>query len=404
MKRLILVGPLAAGLVFGFSAQPGDERAQQAQAQVERARAEAQEEVEIAAAKAEASLEQAREEAQAAAERTREAAERARDRAGQERERAESLRERAEAAYERASDALEERRWDEAIRSFSEVPRASTRFDAAQYWTAYAQYKAGRAADALARLGELEKDFPQSRWLNDARALAIEVRQAQGRPPQPEAQDDEDLKLMAINSLMHSNAERAVPMLEQVLNSSASPRLKERALFVLAQSGSPQARQTIINYAKGSGNPEIQSKAINYLGLFGGADSGAALAEIYRTSQDVAVRKQVINAWFLKGDAARITELAKTEKNPELRREAITRLGMMGKRTAGELRSLYSSEPDKQLKKAVLNAFFVQGNAQALIQIARTETDPELKRAAVSKLSVMDSKEAADYMMEVLQK
>jgi len=402
MKRLILTAPLAAGLVFGYSVQGGDERSEQAQ--VERARADAQEQVEMAAARAEASLEQAQAEARAATARSREAAERARDRAERERERAENLRERAEDAYDRGSDALEERKWDEAISNFSEVPRESARYDGAMYWTAYAQYKAGHIEQALAKLGELEKNFPQSRWVNDARALAIEVRQAQGRPPQPEAQDDEDLKLMAINSLMHSNAERALPMLEQVLNSSASPRLKERALFVLAQSGSPQARQAIINYAKGSGNPDIQSKAINYLGLFGGADSSAALADIYRTSQDVAVKKRVINAWFLKGDAARIAELARTEKNTELRREAITRLGLMGKRTSGELASLYSSEPDTQLKKAVLNAFFVQGNAQALIGIARNETNPELKREAVSKLSVMNSKEAADYMMEVLQK
>ena len=56
------------------------------------------------------------------------------------------------------------------------------------------------------------------------------------------------------------------------------------------------------------------------------------------------------------------------------------------------------------MKEEVLNAFFLQGNAVALVAIARGEKDPELKKAAVSKLSLMHSKEATDYLMELLQK
>ena len=52
----------------------------------------------------------------------------------------------------------------------------------------------------------------------------------------------------------------------------------------------------------------------------------------------------------------------------------------------------------------VLNAFFVGGDAHELVEIARKETDPELKKAAVSKLSVMGSKEGTQYLMELLNK
>ena len=51
----------------------------------------------------------------------------------------------------------------------------------------------------------------------------------------------------------------------------------------------------------------------------------------------------------------------------------------------------------------MLNALFIQGNAKALIEIAKQETDPSLKREAVQKLSIMGSKEATDYMMELLK-
>jgi hypothetical protein len=46
----------------------------------------------------------------------------------------------------------------------------------------------------------------------------------------------------------------------------------------------------------------------------------------------------------------------------------------------------------------------LQNNASALVAIARTEKDPELKREAVQKLSLMHSKEGTDYLMELLQK
>ena len=51
----------------------------------------------------------------------------------------------------------------------------------------------------------------------------------------------------------------------------------------------------------------------------------------------------------------------------------------------------------------MLNAFFVQGNATALIEVARQEKDAGLKREAIEKLSVMGSKEATDYFLELLK-
>jgi hypothetical protein len=52
----------------------------------------------------------------------------------------------------------------------------------------------------------------------------------------------------------------------------------------------------------------------------------------------------------------------------------------------------------------VLQAFFVQGNAKRLIEIARTEKDPELKRKAVQHLSVMGHPDATKFLLEILEK
>src|SRR5262249_33522929 len=158
----------------------------------------------------------------------------------------------------------------QAVESFNTVVQiGGGRADGALYWKAYALDKQAQRAEALAVLGELQKSFPNSRWMKEAKALEVEVRQAAGQKVAPEKESDEELKLLALNGLLHSNAEQAVPMLEKILSgSNQSPKLKERALFVLIQSGSPKAREAVAQIAKGTSNPDLQMKAIHYLGVF----------------------------------------------------------------------------------------------------------------------------------------
>jgi HEAT repeat protein len=250
----------------------------------------------------------------------------------------------------------------------------------------------------------LQKNFANSRWVNDAKALELEVRQGAGHPVSPDAEPDEDLKLMAINGLMHTDPERAIPLLEKVLKGNYAPKYKERALFVLLQTGSPRSRQIAAEIARSNSDPGLQMKAIESLGLFGGAESRQTLSEIYASSNDVRVKRQILQSFMVSGDHGRVLAAAKGESNPELRRDAIHLLGVMGNETAPDLLSLYATARDKSDKKAVIEALFVQGDAKALIGLARKESDPELKRQIVQQLSVMDNKEATEYMMEILNK
>ena len=107
---------------------------------------------------------------------------------------------------------------------------------------------------------------------------------------------------------------------------------------------------------------------------------------------------------FIGGGADRLAELAQKETDPRLRREAIQKLGLTGaSKSAAVLKQMYGTEKDLDIKRTILNAFFIQGNAATLVEIARAEQDPKLKRDAVQKLSLMHSKEATDYMMELLK-
>ena len=410
------------------------------------------------AAQADRESAQDQREAQRAA---REAQEDAREQA---RDAAQDAREAARDKYEAGLDAIDDSRWDEARQQFDEIVRdGGSNADAALYWRAYCEDKLGRRQDALASIADLEHKYPQSRWQNDAKALDLQVRHETGQPVSPQSESDEELKLLAINALMQSDAPEAMPELEKVLNGTGSPRLKERALFVLAQKGTPEAGQILVRIAEGNSNPELQTKAVKYLGLFGGSRGVDALSQIYASSNDEAVkrailqsfmlagardrlyaaaqgekdadlqrvavqmlgvsgarddlwklyqttppeevRRAILQSMFIAGDADHLEQLAKSEKDEDLRLAAIRDMGLIGSdRTGSTLISMYAGAKDPATSKAVLQALFLQGNAQAIVDIARKETDPEMKKEAVQKLSLMHSKVATDYLLEILNK
>ncbi len=387
-----------------------------------------------------------------------------RDREEEARDRAQERLDRLQELYDDGREALDEDRYDQAESKFKQLADMNgPQTDAALYWKAYAQNRMGKRDSALATIADLKKRFPQSRWQKDASALEIEVRQSTNNPAHPENQSDDELKMLAIQGLMNSDPERAMPLLEKVLNGSGSPKEKSKALFVMAQSGSPQSREILGRIARGQSNPELQRKAVEYLGIFGGAESRKTLAEVYASSTDASVkhailrsymiggdherlfaaakgekdeslrreairqlglvhgtseleqlyqtetssdvRREILQAFFLAGDSTKLLQAAQSEKDPELRRAAIRNLGLVHSNDSGKaLQAIYAKETDREVREEVLNAFFLQGNASALVAIARSEKDPELKKTAVQKLSLMHSKEGTDYLMELLQK
>jgi HEAT repeats len=306
--------------------------------------------------------------------------------------------------YERGQNALDRSQWSEALAAFTEVAsRGGSRADGALYWKAYTLSKLGRRDEALAAIADLRKSYASSRWLDDASALEIEIKQASGQNVSPENQPDEELKLMALNALVNSDPDRALPLLENLLKSAQSLRLKERALFVLAQSSAPRAQQLLEQIAKGNGNPDLQLKAIQYVGTVArrqGNSSG--LYDIYTASNDENVRRATLRALMTSGDTDHLLQAVKAEKSPQLKAEGIRYLA--GKSETGDaLAALWATEQDQQVKRAILDTLHAQRNAKALVDLARTERDPEMKRQIVQRISTMKSKEATDYLLELLK-
>jgi len=55
------------------------------------------------------------------------------------------------------------------------------------------------------------------------------------------------------------------------------------------------------------------------------------------------------------------------------------------------------------VKYSILDSLSGERNAKALVDLARKEKDPQMKKEIVRRLSGMQSKEATDYLMELLK-
>jgi tetratricopeptide (TPR) repeat protein len=432
--------------------------------------------------------------------------------------------------YDRGISSLDSGRYDRAVEAFDKVIAAGgKKVEGAMYWRAYALSRLGKRDEAIRTLEDLQKKFPSSRWSSDAKALLMDVRQASGQPVSADAAGDEELKLIALNGLMMRDPDSAIPLVEKLLAGSASPKLKERGLFVLAQSASPRAKTLLAEIAKGKGNPDLQLKALDYLGAFGSGPDVPLLVDVYKSTGDVDVKKRVIRSLGMTGrrgvmfggygpveytlasnlaygearlqierartdverarvqteaertraeaEAAReraavasggtvkgavttsagqpsaasaerekareakakesadalwqiyatepsvelkreilanmrfttqrdrLLQIARTDGNSELRRAAVQGLVLDRTPQATELLlGLYGNEKDPAVKRQILDHLIGTSSAATLVQLARQETDPAVRKRLVERLSMMKDKEAVDYMMEILKK
>lgn len=276
-----------------------------------------------------------------------------------------------EEAYIAGTRAMNQHRWNDAVTDFDKVINAhGSRTDSALYWKAYSLNKLGNGPLAAATCAQLQAQFQSSRWNNDCRALAIDLHvsvpninvnpvivpdihinadairaeidsaQAAAAAQAVAARtghDDpnEDIKMLALNSLLRQDPGRALPILRNILSDSKStPDMKRRAIFILAQSKSPEAQSILHDAVTGKMDPSLQREAIQSMAVFEGKRANDTLAELYRQTSDASIKRAIINAFFITQDAPRMVDLARSEKDLNVKRDIVSRLALMHDKAA----------------------------------------------------------------------
>jgi hypothetical protein len=276
-------------------------------------------------------------------------------------------------AYTVGQRAMDEHRWPDAVSAFDRViNEKGKRVDSALYWKAYSLNKLGNTQLALATCKQLRAQFANSTWNKDCDTMAVSVQvdaQASGDKDKDKVKlridrervqpyvrvdpngsyvyledrrgedgvplgSDEDLKLIALSAVLRRDPASAIPALRGILSGNDPINVKKHALFILAQSKTPEADSILRDAALGKLDPQLQSQAIQTMAVFQGKKANDTLAEVYRTTTDPKIKKSIINAMFITKDAPRMVEMAKNEKDLELKRQLVQQLALMNDKAA----------------------------------------------------------------------
>jgi HEAT repeat protein len=373
----------------------------------------------------------------------------------------------------RAKDFIADEQWQRAIDELKAAvaDAKEPNRDEALFWLAHSEHQVQDPAAAIDTIARLEREFPSSRWVRPARSLRVEIAQQLRRddvlwytasppppplppqpalpptpapsvvppppppapsprtpapprppraplpppattpppgpwpaPPDPAAwfpapfEPDTDLRIQALGSLLQTNPDKVIPLLKEIALANKDSSDARRAVFVLAQSDRPEARTTVVEVAR-SGSEPVRIAAVRELGRFGGADAGPELMEVYSTATP-RVKREVVSSLAVLGhsaDTAALLRIARTEPDSQVRNVAILTLGRPGTKDLSQLRALYASTPPES-RRTVLVALANARDEDGLIQIASTEDNPLLQQEARRQLRLLGTPKALKFL------
>jgi len=347
----------------------------------------------------------------------------------------------------RAKDYIADEQWSRAVdelRAALQDPKERAR-DEAMFWLAHSLYHQGDSASALETIENLRREFPRSRWGGPATSLQIEIAYrlkrdeliwplavppappappvppvppsapappASAAPPSPPAPpaapvppappappappiiSEEDLRIQALGTLMGTDAERVIPILEKMVLTTQNVEEARRALFVLARSSRDDARLMVVRVAREAPEP-IRVAAVRELGRFEGPEINRDLLLVYEGGS-ATVKHQVVRALGLRGGATALQEIVRKEGDAGLRDSAIRMLGRAGGRI--ELRRLYRTTASRDMKEAVVTALFNASADEELIEIAKRDGDQKVRALAIDRLRLLDTDKARAFL------
>lgn len=359
----------------------------------------------------------------------------------------------------RAKDLIADEQWGRAIdelRAAVADPKEMGKAEAL-FWLAHSLNQENDFAAAVEFIRRLEREHPSSPWVKPARSLLIELAHKLRRddvlwwtavspappamttprpglrrtplaprperppphaavpavvaPVQPAApvpspppaawfvddwSPDTDQRILALGSLIHTDAGKVIPMLRLIALEDGNPGAARRAVFVLAQSRTPEALWTVVEVATRGPEP-VKVAAVRGLGSFGGPEVSKALLQVYSTA-NALVKRQVVTTLGERAETPALLRIAQSEGDQSLRATAIVTLGRVGGRE--QLASLYS-KASRESKRPIIIGLFTARGEDELIRIAEKEQDKQLRAEVLTRLRLLGTSKARAYLAKI---
>ncbi len=207
-------------------------------------------------------------------------------------------------------------------------------------------------------------------------------------------EDREELRLAALEALISAPAERALPIVDKVLAGDHSEELKERALFILSQLDTPEAQSRLMGFAR-EGQGELKLEAIRMVGISGDGQAMSGLEDIYRNG-DSDTREAVLEAYLIADDEDAVFAIASSTEDEEEFSNAVEMLGAMG--ATAKLRELRERAG---LSESLIEAYAISGDSETLRQLALDNSDPDTQQLAIEGLGIVGDDGVGELLVSI---
>jgi HEAT repeat protein len=226
-------------------------------------------------------------------------------------------------------------------------------------------------------------------------------------------QTSEDPELLSdvVMCLAMKDSDQALDAIVELFERSDDPQVDEAAMFAIGRHGGDRAFTMLADIARDpEADPEMRSQAMFALSQTGRDDEVADIAvNILKTETDRQMLEMALmTLGQLEGDLPDqvfLELIANPEADDELRAQALFMAAQRDDLSIDFLMKVYEEAEGRELKMQVCHVITQMGDEEegldALIQIARDETDPEIKQNAVFWIGQFDSPKAEDYLLEI---
>jgi hypothetical protein len=200
--------------------------------------------------------------------------------------------------------------------------------------------------------------------------------------------EEDDERTIALNALLNMDADRAVPILRQVLQrrDEGSVCLRRQAVFLLSQKRSPETARLLLDAARNDPDSEVRENAVFWLSQVDTPEATAALDSILQNAADRTLQEKAVFALSQQhSDAAARAlrdHLERSGTSDDIKENIIFWLGQGGGRspeTAQYLKEFYARPSTSEtLKEKIifsLSQMNLEENARWLIGIAQNERE-----------------------------
>ncbi|PYS74152.1 MAG: hypothetical protein DMF69_02640 [Acidobacteria bacterium] len=214
------------------------------------------------------------------------------------------------------------------------------------------------------------------------------------------------LRALAAAAPLDSLSERAVVgiavhddprvggMLRTFFNTSQNPRIRSNAVYWLGQVGGEQAFLAGL-VRNDTEDKKIRRSAAYAIGQSHDRGTMATIQSLYENVKDTEVRQGIIGAAGSSDEEQLaypfLLNIAKSDSDWELRRSALRQLGHFKREdVVDELIKFYNNDTNLEIKKTALRSLSETKSPRAqarLMEIAKTESNPELRKQAIRVLS-----------------